>query len=190
MIENYTIGTYLESLKLEIEGVIHDSGKFSVLTEEQFNWKPNSNEWSVAQCFEHMRMNAISFIPVFEKLFRDHSATRIDPDTPYRHSFMGKRAIRIIGPESTRKFKTTKKFSPMLSNYRLSAVDDFISLQHRMIEFVDHSSSYNIQKIKIAFPAFRIMRLSMGDMLKFIVAHEKRHIKQARLVTGMTGFPG
>ena len=190
MNENFTIGSYLKGLENDIDEVVEDSRRsFSHLTEDQFNWKPNSNEWSVAQCFEHMRMNGISILPALEKALRENTPSEDCAEKSYKHGFLGKRAIRIISPESTRKFKTTKNFSPEMSNYRLSAIEDFVSLQETLKNCVTRSSSYNIEKIMVAMPAFRIFRLRMGDMLKFVIAHEQRHVKQAKLVMGMKGFP-
>jgi len=190
MAENFTIGSYLTFLDSELDQVINEARQnFTGLSEDQFNWKANGKEWSVAQCLEHMRMNGISFIPVFDKVLREEHSSEEYLNLPYSNGFLGKRAIRIIGPENTRKFKTTKKFSPQLSNYTLTALEDFISLQEVLKDYVSKSSSYNIKKIKVAMPAFEIFRLSMGDMLNFIIAHEKRHIKQATLIMKMTGFP-
>jgi hypothetical protein len=190
MAEIITVGGYLNILNSDINEIVEESrNHFSGLSEEQFNWKANLNEWSVAQCLEHLRMNGISFMPVLDRVIRDKSGTFDDENMEYRHGFIGKRAIRIIGPESTRKFKTTKNMDPRLSNYALSALDDFVEFQSVLQNYIEDFRKVNIRNTIIPFPGFPIFRLSLGDMLKFIIEHEKRHIKQAKNVMGMQGFP-
>ena len=37
------------------------------LTHEQFNWKPSSEEWSVAECIEHLNKSGQAYEPAFEQ---------------------------------------------------------------------------------------------------------------------------
>jgi DinB family protein len=190
MNENNSVESYLNFLREEINEIVSDTRvNFLSLNENQFNWKPDKDEWSVAQCLEHLRMNLVSFIPVFDKKFRENTNSSIDLEMPYKNSFLGKRLIRFIGPEGTRKLKTSKKFTPQLSNYHLGALDDFITFHDKISEWVEKARKVNIKKVRIVSPAIKILNLSMGDMLRFIIAHEQRHIKQAKNVMQLDSFP-
>jgi hypothetical protein len=38
------------------------------LTAQQLNWKPSADQWSVAQCFEHLVRANAAFFAIFEKV--------------------------------------------------------------------------------------------------------------------------
>ena len=41
---------------------------FGDLTAQQLNWKPSADQWSVAQCFDHLVTANESFFPIFERV--------------------------------------------------------------------------------------------------------------------------
>ena len=41
---------------------------FGDLAVQQLNWKPGADQWSVAQCFEHLVTANAAFFPIFEKV--------------------------------------------------------------------------------------------------------------------------
>jgi hypothetical protein len=59
----------LEAAATEVER------EFAPLTAAQLNWKPNPEEWSVAQCLEHTAMTDERYIPQFDALLRGEQRT-------------------------------------------------------------------------------------------------------------------
>jgi uncharacterized damage-inducible protein DinB len=45
--------------------------RFQTLSEEQFNWKPNTKSWSIAQCLDHLIVSNEKYFPVFEAVFAE-----------------------------------------------------------------------------------------------------------------------
>src|SRR5262244_451966 len=41
---------------------------FGGLTAQQLNWKPGANQWSIAQCFDHLVTANGAYSPIFEKV--------------------------------------------------------------------------------------------------------------------------
>jgi hypothetical protein len=41
---------------------------FGYLTAHQLNWKPSADEWSVAQCFDHLVTSNEAYFTIFEKV--------------------------------------------------------------------------------------------------------------------------
>ena len=42
--------------------------RFCRLSAGQLNWKPAPDEWSIAQCFDHLVVSERPFVPIFEDI--------------------------------------------------------------------------------------------------------------------------
>jgi hypothetical protein len=53
--------------------------RFGGLAAEQLNWKPSADQWSVAQCMDHLVTTNGTYFPSFEKVLRapNKTATRV-----------------------------------------------------------------------------------------------------------------
>ena len=62
---------------------------FGDITAQQLNWKPGAEQWSVAQCFDHLVTANEAFFPIFEKVLSgkkenkaDRKSTRLNSSHP------------------------------------------------------------------------------------------------------------
>jgi len=54
---------------------------------------------------------------------------------------------------------------------------------------IEKSRDADIQQVKVASPASALLRFRLGDALRLMVEHNKRHLKQADAVMASSGFP-
>ena len=189
MAEDATYNNYLDGLQADLQAIIDNvMTEFSGLDDIQFNWKPNATSWSVAQCLEHVRAAGLAFIPEFETKLSSFQGGA-DPNIVYRPGFFAKRFIHFIGPNTTIRVSTSKKLEPELSNYTVDSLEDFIDFQNKLMSVVDEARKVDPYKVKIQSPVASIFKLGVGDMLKFMIEHEFRHIKQAKDVVQNPSFP-
>lgn len=52
-------------------------------------------------------------------------------------------------------------------------------------DILRHVSTKDLQRIKIPFTISRFVRLQLGDMLRYLVAHNERHLLQAHRVMSL-----
>ena len=55
----------------DTESVIKDFGKFKTLSESQINWKPSPENWSIAECVDHLIVTNKLYLKEFEKQFSE-----------------------------------------------------------------------------------------------------------------------
>jgi hypothetical protein len=162
---------------------------FSDLTAQQLNWKPGADQWSVAQCFDHLVTANESFFPIFDKVLSGEKKNTFWESLPWLPAFWGKVLIKAVAPESTRKLKAPKIFHPSSSNVDGAIIRRFIDRQNEVIRYMKATEDLDLEKIKISSPVTNLITYSLIDAYKIIINHAKRHLLQAKKVSEMNGFP-
>src|SRR5436190_1978567 len=162
---------------------------FGDLTAEQLNWKPSADQWSVAQCFDHLVKANAAFSLVFEKVLSGEKKNTFWESLPWLPAFWGKMLIKSVAPESTRKLKAPKIFHPSSSSVDGGIIRRFIDQQNQVISYMKATEDLDLEKIKISSPVTHLITYSLMDAYRIIINHEKRHLLQATKVSEMDGFP-
>src|SRR5436190_3706273 len=83
------------------------------LTEAQLNWKPSAEQWSIAQCLEHLTIASRNFDDYFSQALERARKKRPVTHAPaYKPSMVGGWLARQINPEGGRNLPAPKIFRP------------------------------------------------------------------------------
>ncbi|MEN3335535.1 MAG: hypothetical protein V7641_4900 [Blastocatellia bacterium] len=162
---------------------------FGDLTAQQLNWKPSADQWSVAQCFDHLVTANRAYFPIFEKLLSREKKNTFWESLPWLPAFWGKMLIKAVAPESTRKLKAPKIFHPSSSRVDGAIIHQFIQQQNEVIRYMKATEDLDLEKINITSPVTSLITYSLMDAYRLIITHEQRHFLQAIRVSEMNGFP-
>ena len=162
---------------------------FGDLTTPQLNWKPSADQWSVAQCFDHLVTANEAFFPIFERVLSGEKKHAFWESLPWLPAFWGKMLIKAVAPESKRKFKAPKIFHPSNSTVDGVIIRRFIDQQNQVIRYMKATEDLDLEKIKISSPVTKLITYSLIDAYRIIITHEQRHLLQAKRVSEMDGFP-
>lgn len=162
---------------------------FGALTAQQLNWKPGADQWSVAQCFDHLVTANVAYFPIFEKVISGEKKNTFWESVPWLPAFWGKMLIKAVAPESPRKLKAPKIFHPSTSSVDEAVISRFIDQQSQVIRYMKATEDLDLEKIKISSPVSNLFTYSLMDAYRIIINHEKRHFLQAKRVAKMDGFP-
>jgi len=105
---NQIINDCLNSTERNIQKALNN---FSYLSENQLNWKPSSENWSVGECINHLLTTNKLYLDKIEKIM-NLSPSESEKDYLYSQSFMGKMITKAVDPVNVKKFKTFKVFLP------------------------------------------------------------------------------
>lgn len=161
------------------------------LTEEQFNWKPAPDRWSVGQCIDHLNTAGYALIPRLETALRTGREKGLTGAPPFRYGFVSRWFVRFNEPSSGYKMKTFKAYEPTTGRRleKEKTVRRFVDLQEQLAAKVEEAEGLDLRKIRAPSPVSRWLRLSVGAWFEGTLAHEKRHVAQARAVMQEAGFP-
>jgi hypothetical protein len=97
--------------------------------------------------------------------------------------------IRSQAPSASRKFRAPAAAQPASSDIAPDIVERFVQQQREAAEIVAALDERAARTIMTS-PFIRIITYSVLDGWRLVVAHNHRHIEQARRVTHTSGFPG
>ncbi len=161
---------------------------FSGLDARQINWRPDATRWSVAQCFEHL-VTANELMLASARAALDGPPTSAWQRVPIVPALFGGMLIRSQAPTTTKKFVAPAKATPGRSDLPIVLVDRFAAQQRDMAAWLTMTiDDERARRTNMVSPFVR-MAYSVLDGFRLIVAHDHRHIEQARRVLSLPTFP-
>ncbi|RCR70941.1 DinB family protein [Larkinella punicea] len=161
--------------------------EFSPLSVDELNHQPAPDRWSIAQCLDHLNSYGHYYLPQLEAAVLKGEKESIRAASTFRSGWLGNYFANSMRPKADGsiglKMKAVKEHTPV-SNLNASAVlAVFLEQQHALLELLERAKVVNIQKLRIPISIARFIRLSVGDTFRFLIAHEQRHVLQARRVS-------
>ncbi len=163
--------------------------RFGELTARQLNWQPGASRWSIGQCFDHLLTANAGYLPIFEQALDGTLKRTVWQRLPWIPRFWGKLMIHTVSPETPRKVKAPKIFHPASSDVDGAIVRRFVEQQEQAVAFMRASEDVDSEQIIIPSPVTAVITYSLIDAFRIIVAHEQRHLLQAKRVMETDGFP-
>lgn len=161
----------------------------SGLAESQFNWRPDETRWSISENLLHLNIAGDMWRRQLEETIERARASGPFSQGPFRYGFLGSQIVRSMEPPPKRKFRTGRRFLPTNGNPISAVVPTFLHYQDEFILRVQQANGLDLARIKLPFPAMRLIRLGLGQVFALILAHERRHLWQARQVRQHPQFP-
>lgn len=175
----------------DLESIKHDGrALISGLSRAQFNWRPAPDRWSIADCLVHLNDTVTTTLPAFDRaIARGREQGRTGPG-PFRYGWLAKWAVRSMEPPPKFRMTSPRVFRTKHAEHDLASVlPEFLLVRDRLGERLRQADGLDLARVKISSPASRLFRLPLGAYFAFVLAHERRHLWQARQVRGSPGFP-
>lgn len=163
---------------------------FGSLSAHQLNWKPASESWSVGQCLDHLITSNATYFPTFEAILNGTKKSTFWERVPGLPRFFGKMLLKSVSPGSRRRLKAPAIFQPVASQVDGGIVQRFLDQQGEVIRTMEAAKDLDAAQIILTSPVSSVITYSLLDTYRILVAHEQRHLLQARRVTEMAGFGG
>lgn len=159
------------------------------LSEVQLNWRPNPERWSIAQNVTHLTVIGRLYLPKFDDAIGGARARGWRRPGPFRYGPVESWAVRYLEPPPRRRIRAPRMFKPQPVQPLDDVRDAFLSLQGEIEERVRAAQGLDLRRAKVETVFTRLLRLSLGAAFGALLAHERRHLWQARQVRGEEAFP-
>lgn len=163
------------------------------ISEKQLSWRPNPGIWSVGEILAHLNSYSNYYHPVF--LSKIESTRFNQPQETFVSSPLGRSAWKSmkLGKKKNvkRKFNAPKNYNPSVHPELVKGneVETFLASQIELKTILEKAKDVNLRKVKIPISISKIVRLRLGDALKFVIYHNERHIEQLRTLHSHVNFP-
>jgi hypothetical protein len=154
------------------------------LSEEQAAWRPRPDAWSVAECLDHLgAMNRV-YLAAMAKAAADGRSKGRMRQGPARAGRFGRWFAAMMEPpvKPSKRMKAPKNIVQRRSPELRDAFKGFASSQNEVESFLRQSADLDLAEIRFKNPFVWWIRFSLASGLKNILAHDRRHLWQARNV--------
>ncbi len=141
--------------------------------------KPSETSWSALECLDHINRYGEFYIPIFKKALNKASKRR---SSTYIPGWLGNKMANDMLPQNGKLKSTMKTFkskNPSLDGVNSNALKIFIDQQAELLSLLEKAKALDLGscRVKTTIP---MLRLKLGDTLRFVIFHEVRHVEQAK----------
>lgn len=178
----------IESLENEVEKhlqiAIHT---FQNLNEAALLQIPDTGGWNIAQCFEHLNSYGCYYLPQIKNALAKNLYS--SSSNTFKSTWLGSYFTKMMLPSNTKKYKAFKDHIPSENLNAYPVLAEFIEQQETLLSYLKQARNVDIDKIRIPISIAKWVRLKLGDVFQFMIAHDERHIQQAkRVLEGIKNF--
>ena len=171
-----------EQISLEADGLVEP------LTDEQFWWQPRVEAWSVAQCIEHLNTTARLYLPQLDEAIANAIRRGTYGEGPFSYNVVGRFLTAAMEPPARFRVSTPKAFVPPPARARGEVMAAFRAYQVQFTDRLRQANGLDLARAKVRSPTASWLYFSLGSGFALILAHERRHLWQARNVVRNPGF--
>ncbi len=169
----------LDELRVITLWVIERGRVFEQLPTQTMLEQPSPESWNIVQCLEHLNLYGDFYLPEIES--RALKAGKVQGDYEFRSGILGNYSANSMLPkdDKVRKMKTFKDKDPSKLDLQCEVVfARFFKQQERFLELLESCRSVDLNRTKTS-TTLKYLSFKLGDTLRFVIYHHKRHIWQA-----------
>jgi hypothetical protein len=150
-------------------------------SEEDLQWHEAEGRWSIVECLEHLN-SAWTVLPKLDRKIAEARERGVLGSPPFAEPWLGRLYIRAIEPPVRLKVPAPKRYRPRPRLPSSEVVPRVLQLQDELAARVRASDGLDLGAIRMSSPISRRFKMTLGQWLAFLPAHERRHLWQAKRV--------
>lgn len=157
------------------------------LSYKQFNFKPESDRWSVGECIEHLNLSMLAYLELMEPVIHK---TNLEGNGNFAQgTIMGRLMLRALRKPG-RHYPAPRSFTPELNELDPGTVrNSFDTEINRLMQCLKRAKGLALGNITMPWPVFHLIKISLAQAFELQVLHNDRHFKQAEQVIQLEEFP-
>lgn len=171
----------LKELDHDVRRIKEAAEFFLTADKNKLSYCPEKGQWSVVQVLEHLNAYNRHYLPALEK---ELAVVTYDANAWFSSGYWGEKFTKMMKPKNVyeikNKMKTQKAYSFPNSLNVDAVLKEFIQGQDKLLQLLELSKGRDLAKIHIPITLTKLIKLRLGDTFRFLIAHEQRHLIQAR----------
>ncbi|MFN8091033.1 MAG: DinB family protein [Vicinamibacteria bacterium] len=159
------------------------------LDDARANWQPRGGAgWSVAQCLDHLAVANTTYVAAMAPAVaraRGRGRMRRGPVAP---GFFASLFIRELEPPVRRKMRNPRVIAPTSALPVAEALARFVRSQEAVRRLLSDAEDLDLA-VRFANPYVSGLRFRLQAGFLIVLAHDRRHLWQARQVRADAAFP-
>ena len=170
----------ISAIKAEGEAIV------AGLSDEQLNWHARPGSWSILDCLQHLNVGVTETLPAFDRSIAEGRAKGqlANGGGPFRYSWFARMMVGSMEPPPKFRMRAPRliRVAPASSRRSAEVVPEFRRIRDQLAERVRQADGLDLARVRLISPINRLLRMPLGGYFNFILAHDRRHLWQARNV--------
>jgi hypothetical protein len=180
--------TELTGYEVQLDRIVAEAeGLMAHLTDEQFNWRPAPGRWSIAENLDHLRATGAQYVPAIDEAIAAGQARSLYGEGPFRYGPVERFLAWSMEPPVRVRLKTLGAITPAGEHSLGIARPAFLHAQEELRARIRRANGLDLSRVRVRSPLVTWLQLSLGKALAFLLAHERRHLWQAKEVRRLMG---
>jgi len=145
--------------------------------------QPAPGAWSGMQCLGHLNAYGNYYLPAIAKAIDRARLNRESLSPTFTPGWLGNYFTRLMMPGENgiplKKLKAPKGYTISNEGDSDAVIATFLEQQEKLLLLLHQARRINLAEIRIPISIATYIRLKLGDVFMFLIAHNIRHIKQA-----------
>lgn len=151
--------------------------KLQAIDHVSLNRKTDEKSWSILECIEHLNRYGDYYIPEITTRIK---ASKKAWEKDFKSGWLGNYfAESMLPKEQLKKMKTFKSMNPVGSSLNPKVINTFLNQQSQILELLKLAEGVSLSKTKTSISISSLIKLKLGDTLRFVIFHNERHLVQA-----------
>jgi hypothetical protein len=168
----------LEAIKREGQAVT------AGLSDDQLNWHPAKDSWSIGECLQHLNVGVTQTLPAFDRAIGEGRSKNQLAAGPFRYGWFSRMMVASMEPPPKFRMKSPRLIRVSVGGtYRgADLLPEFAAVRDQLAERVRQADGLDLAHVRTISPVNRLLRMPLGAYFDFMIAHDRRHLWQARQV--------
>jgi DinB superfamily len=187
----YVTNSLLEDLFGQAEQFIQQAVlEWQMIPASFFTRQPSGNQWSATQCLAHLNSYGNYYLPAMELAIARAAGTK--PAEHFTSGWLGNYFYNMMltngKGQPVKRMKAPRNHRPAPQLNHAPVMETFISQLEKLEKIIESSAKVNLEKARVPISIAPMIRLKLGDVLLFYVAHIHRHLLQADRALVAAGY--
>ncbi len=186
---SYNRDTLIENLLDQTEIVLKKAIEWQLIPHSTFALRPSSESWSANECLQHLNSYGRFYLPAIESVLS--RSEKRESSTQFSPGWLGNYFTKLMMPSKdgnvSKKMNSPKDHAPKTIIESRLVISEFIDQQEKLLALLANSKRVNLNRTKVGISIAPIIKLKLGDVFRFVIAHQVRHILQAERALANAG---
>lgn len=174
-----------KELITELERMVNECiatvDSFKQMNRQALERRPRPDAWNALECLEHLNRYGEFYLPVVTKSLAAMQPVANPEEQRFRFSWWGNYFLDAVAPKPVGEMKTMNAFknmNPSGDEVGSEVIDTFLKHQQQWLGILKRIQAYDLGSVRTR-TTIKFVYLRLGDTLRVVIYHNKRHVDQA-----------
>ena len=186
---SYNRNTLIENLLDQTEIILKKAIEWQLIPHSTFALRPTSESWSANECLQHLNSYGSFYLPAIESVLS--RSVKRESSTQFSSGWLGNYFAKLmtpgIGGKPSKKMNSPKNHAPKTIIDSRLVISEFIDQQEKLLALLNTAKKFDLNTVKVGISIAPFIKLKLGDVFRFVIAHQVRHIFQAERALANAG---